>query len=463
MRILFINSIGAKKWGGGEKWMLMAGRGLQDKGHEVFIGCAKGSVIQANAEKMNLATISFSLNSDIDIIGAFRLLRIFRTLKIDCVICGQNKDTKIAAFAGYFAKNVTILARHGLQLISKKIKYKYIFSKRINGIITNSWSIKNEYDKYGWFPDDFVRVIYNGVSIPEHIENLDIRKEFSINDDDLIILSVGRLAKQKGFDILIKVAEIAYAKNRKWKFLIVGKGKLEQELKRTVYELRLHDMVLFTGFYDNVFPLLKSADLFVLPSRYEGMPNAVMEAMAVDKCCVVTTVNGNNELIENNKHGLLVEPNNPAAIFEAVDYIASNPELLNKLGHNAGEKIRELFSEEKMIDKLEDFIVEKTAKNLIMKNLIKIAFVCLIIMFVGCNRKSKSCTDLFLEHYDKNMKICVDVFVDNGINSSIAFDKCSCCLNELFAIDSTFVHLEDKKLDEFIIKNRQSLEDICDN
>ena len=359
MRILFINSIGSKKWGGGEKWMLMAGRGLQAKGHEVFIGCAKGSIIQANAEKMNLTTEPFSLNSDIDIIGAFRLLRVFRTLKIDCVVCGQNKDTKIAAFAGCFAKNVTILARHGLQLISKKLRYKNTFSKRINGIVTNSWSIKNEYDKYGWFPDNFVKVIHNGVSIPEHIENIDIRKKFGIHDDELIILSVGRLAKQKGFDILIKVAEIAHVENRKWKFIIVGKGKLEQELKRTVSESGLQDMVLFTGFCDNVFPLLKSADLFVLPSRYEGMPNAVMEAMAVDKCCIVTTVNGNNELIENNKQGLLVEPNNPDAIFEAVDYAASNPGLLNKLGQNAGEKIRKRFSEEQMIDSLERFIIEK--------------------------------------------------------------------------------------------------------
>ena len=98
-----------------------------------------------------------------------------------------------------------------------------------------------------------------------------------------------------------------------------------------------------------------------------------------------------------------------------------------------------------------------------MKNLIKTAFVCLIIMFIGCNRKSKSCSDLFVEHYNKNIKSCVDVFVENGIDYSIALDKCSCCLNELFAIDSTFVYLEGKKLNEFITENKQRLEDVCDN
>ncbi|MCA1745982.1 MAG: glycosyltransferase family 4 protein [Bacteroidales bacterium] len=291
--------------------------------------------------------------------GFFRLLKFLRQQQIEMVVCGQNKDTKIAAVAAWMLGGVSVIARHGLQLISKKWKYKFIFTKMIQGVITNSASIKREYDGYGWFPKDFVKVIFNGYTAPEQVTAFDYRSQFDLSREAVVIVSTGRLAKQKGYEILIEAAEIARDQSENWVFFIAGKGKLEKKLKRQVKNGRLSGYVRFLGFIDDVGPYVKGSDLFVLPSFYEGMPNSVMEAMGLGKCCVVTAVNGNNELIRNDREGLLVQPGDAAALYEGIKKVADDPELAEKMGMNALKCLSETFSEEIMIDEVEAFLKSK--------------------------------------------------------------------------------------------------------
>lgn len=360
MQILFLNSLSKNKWGGGEKWMLMAASGLASKGHKVIIGCARNSIIEKNALKKELKTTRLSFFTDFDLLGFLRLIHVLKKEKITHIICGQNKDSKIAAVAALHVKGVTVIARHGLQLISKKWKYKFIFSQLLDGIITNSNTIKTEYDSYNWFSKEFVKVIYNGFNVPTDIENIHLINKFNLPKNALTIISAGRLAKQKGFEILIDAAEIAVKENQPWYFIIAGKGKLEKRLKQMVESKKLQERVLFIGFINNVLPYIKAADLFVLPSYYEGMPNAVMEAMGIGKCCVATSVNGNNELITHLEDGLLVEPGNPNQLYKAIEHVAKSKELRNNIGQKAATKIATLFAENRMVNELEEYLKTKT-------------------------------------------------------------------------------------------------------
>jgi glycosyltransferase involved in cell wall biosynthesis len=359
MRILFLNSIGSKKWGGGEKWMLMTAAGLQAKGHEVVIGCAPRSVICQNAVAHGLPVVPLSFKTDFDVLGFFRLWRLLKQHRIEIVVCGQNKDTKIAAVAVRLVGGVFVIARHGLQLIRKKWKYKFIFTKLIHGVITNSASIKNVYDGYGWFPKDFVKVIFNGYTAPVKVAAFDFKSQFGLSDDAVVLVSTGRLAKQKGYDVLIEAAEMARDQCKNWVFFIAGRGKLEKKLKRKVKRGHLSGYVHFLGFIADVVPYVKGANLFVLPSFYEGMPNSVMEAMGLGKCCVVTAVNGNNELIRNNVEGVLIPSGDARALYEGIEKVADDPKLSETMGLNALKKMSETFSEKKMIDEVEAFLKSK--------------------------------------------------------------------------------------------------------
>lgn len=339
--------------------MLMTAAGLQAKGHEVVIGCASRSVICQNAVAQGLPVAPLSFKTDFDVPGFFRLWRLLKQHRIDIVVCGQNKDTKIAAVAARLLGGVSVIARHGLQLISKKWKYKFIFTKLINGVITNSASIKSVYDGYGWFPKDFVKVIFNGYTAPEKVTAFDYRSQYALSDDAVVIVSTGRLAKQKGYEVLIEAAEMARDQCKNWVFFIAGKGKLEKQLKRKVKASHLSGYIHFLGFIADVVPYVKGADLFVLPSFYEGMPNSVMEAMGLGKCCVVTAVNGNNELIRNDLEGILIPSGDARALYEGLEKVADDPKLSDAMGMNALKRMSESFSEKQMIDEVEAFLKSK--------------------------------------------------------------------------------------------------------
>lgn len=359
MRVLFLNSIGRKKWGGGEKWMLMAAAGLAARGHEVLIGCAPGSIIRENAQKKSLSPVHVHFKSDFDLPGFLRLLRVLRRRQITHVVCGQNKDTKIAAVAAMLVPGVCVLARHGLQLIAKKWKYKFIFTRCIHGIFTNSETIRKAYESYGWFPDGFVQVIHNGFTPPDEVEPFDFRAKYGLDKDSLVLFSAGRLARQKGFDVMIEAAVQAREAGYNWRFFVAGTGKLERELQQLVQQKQLEKHFIFLGFVEDVLPYVKGADVFVLSSFYEGMPNAVMEAMGLGKCCVVTAVNGSTELIRNEKEGLLIAARDADALYRGLVKVAQSAELRESMGANAYLRMREVFSESRMVNDLEAFLQSK--------------------------------------------------------------------------------------------------------
>ncbi len=359
MRVLFINSLGKKKWGGGEKWMLMAATGLKERGHEVFIACKCGSIIQNNAHGANLKTLPLSFNSDFDIIGFCKLIHYLKKHRIEILICGQNKDTKIGSVAAAYLGNIVVLARHGLQLISKKNKYKFVFTKLIHGIITNTYSIKSEYDSYNWFDKNFVKVIYNSFIPPNDIPSIDLHYQLGIDKSASLIFSAGRLARQKGFEIFIEAASIAKKEGFNCCFLIAGRGKLEKKLKKMADNLGLKRHLFFLGFIDDVLPYMKASDLVVSSSYYEGMPNSLIEAMGIGKCCIATSVNGNVELINDGYDGYLIPPGEPIELFKAIKKLLADDNLREQMEQNAAFKIHSEFSYKNMVDELEVYLKDK--------------------------------------------------------------------------------------------------------
>ncbi len=353
MNILFLNSLGKTKWGGGEKWMISAGKGLMEKDHRVIIACLPGSKIEHHAKENRLEIFHFHIPADIAL-WKMPLLRSFlKENHIDVLVCCQNKDVRIGARAAKKAGVPAIFARQGIQNLSNRKKYIKPFTQYIDGIITNTKSIKEIYESFGWFPDHFIHVIYNGVEIPDRVDTIDLHEKFNLPPDSKIIISSGRLDYQKGFDVLIKVAVKAKENNFKWQFLIAGKGKLKKELNVMAIDAGVSGMVHFIGFFDRMPALLQASDVFVLPSRYEGMPNALLEAMAVGKASVATRVNGVPELVEDGISGFLAEPENPQQIFEKLYELLTNDDLRKSMEQKARKHVENHFTMEKMAGQLE--------------------------------------------------------------------------------------------------------------
>jgi len=357
MRILFLNSF--KTWGGDENWTVNLAQGLKEKGHHVVISCRPDSATRIKSEERGIETFLFRIGPDISLWKIPPFIKYLRRNRIQVLLAVQNRDIKIGALAARIAGVPAIFGRQGLDMIRKRLDHKVPFTKFLDGIITNSKSLKNLYDGYGWFTGDFVQVVRDGLHMPEKIPELDIHAEFGLNSNAKIIMGTGRLHSQKRFDLLIEVACMIKKEQLNWGIIVVGKGREESKLKRLARDKGADDIIKFVGFRTDVLALMHASDVFVLSSDSEGMSNALREAMAVGTACVATHVFGVEELFQDGKSGIMVKKGDAKAIFEAVKVLLNDPAEKSKIEQSAVALIRDHFTMHQMIDHIEQIFEDQ--------------------------------------------------------------------------------------------------------
>ncbi|MFP4367422.1 MAG: glycosyltransferase [Bacteroidales bacterium] len=355
MRILFVHSIGKRKFGGGEKWLISAASGLRDSGHKVIVGGRPGSRLLKAARLNGLETVNFNIFSDLSIYHVFRIARFIRTNNIDVLIT-KGRDLAVAGCAARMAGNPLVLVRHGLPMQTSFRKHSFLLRKLADGVITNTKSIKEFYEHKNLVKRNFTRVIYNGTNATNNVPSYNYAQRFP---GKKIVLTVGRLAIQKGYYYLIDAISLLSREHGDIMFVVLGEGKLHNKLLSYARQMGVSERIHFEGFVDNVVPYLKGCDLFVLPSLYEGMSNAAMEAMAYGKPVVLTNVNGARELIPDDSKGILIPPKDARAIADAVIRLKEDRELREKLGQEASRHVLANFPVSSMITNIQSYIEER--------------------------------------------------------------------------------------------------------
>ncbi len=362
MRILFLNTY--EDWGGDEKWTINIGTGLKAKGHHVVISSPPGLETEKRALENGLDIFPFKAGPDIAFWKIPKFRKYLRENKIDVAICIQNRDVKIGALAAKIEGIKLVLGRHALDGLKKDRPYhKFAYTRYLDGMITNSHALANHYMSYGWFTDDFFHPIHDGLEIQENVEDVNLKSMFDLPEDSIVMVGAGRIVHQKGFDLLVKAAKLAKDKNLNWRFIVIGKGQLEEELKQMSKNLDVVDYIKFVGFRNDVFPIMKAADLFVLSSRSESMTHVLREAMSVETACVATDVQGISELIEHGKSGYIVKPESEQELFDGIKHVLDNPELKQKIEENSIKRIKDAFTMQRMVDEIEALIIQLLAKK----------------------------------------------------------------------------------------------------
>ena len=179
-------------------------------------------------------------------------------------------------------------------------------------------------------------------------EGIRWREEEGFSRDFVLLASVGRLTAQK--DPLTLVQAFAAVSNPKAHLVVLGEGPLTPAVVELVRSLKLESRVHLLGKRDDVARCLAGSDLFVMASRYEGNPLAVMEAMASGLPVVGTAVGGVPDLVDSGTHGILVPAGEPAALGRAMELLCSNPETRQSMGAAARERAIREFSLEQMVE-----------------------------------------------------------------------------------------------------------------
>ncbi len=222
--------------------------------------------------------------------------------------------------------------------------------------VSNSKAGVEELKGYG-VPADNILYIPNGKEL--HIQKITKQKAkegLSLPQDTFVISCVARLYSFKGHQYLLQAMKKAqeHLKGLDWKLLLVGDGEMKTALEQYVASHGLQKYVVFLGERNDVPLILRATDLFVLPTLREGMPGALMEAMAAGLPCIATEIDGCKELIENEKNGLLVPAKNTDALSTAIISLILDPILCARLGKEAKRTIEEEFSLSKMITQIDE-------------------------------------------------------------------------------------------------------------
>lgn len=215
-----------------------------------------------------------------------------------------------------------------LNYLRKSDAYYQILSSRSSTYLTS----------HGFNADHIIH-IPNGVDSEKFRPELERRPD--PNQPQRDILCVARLMYPKGIDVLLHAwgrmmhAPAQWRSHLNPRLLLAGEGTLQSQLERIVHELDIGDSVEFLGLRRDVIDLLQQAWGFVMPSRWEGMPNALLEAMACGLPCVATRVSGSEDIINDGVNGLLVEPEQPVALAHALQHIIENTNFALQLGLEA--------------------------------------------------------------------------------------------------------------------------------
>ena len=215
-----------------------------------------------------------------------------------------------------------------------------------------------------------ISLIYNGTQINSEQSNLTqeqthqlrqaIRQELGIPLESPILLTVGRLSRIKGYAELIEVVPSIIQEFPQVKFVWVGEGDLEQYLIQRAKTLGVQDNVLLLGYRLDVPKLLTSADIFVFPTHFEGLPFAIIEAIAHQLPVIASDASSIPEVIENKVQGILFPSKDKESLRNAIIWALQHPQEMEKMAENARPKL-EAFSEEKMIQQTLGLIREITA------------------------------------------------------------------------------------------------------
>jgi len=236
-------------------------------------------------------------------------------------------------------------------------RFDRFFLKFADEIIAVSTSIRSILIS-GGVEASHIKVIPNavGINISEASftsHRSEIRRSFSLPENDFVLGYVGRLSKEKGLEYLIEAVSLARTANCPAKLMIVGDGPLKPQLQTIVRQRRLEPHVIFTGFQNNVEQFLPAMDVFVLPSLTEGTPIALLEAMAYGIPSIASAVGQIPTIITSGESGMLITPGSTQEIHKHIVFLYGNPLVRKSISKTAQEKIQGEFDIKAWVEKIE--------------------------------------------------------------------------------------------------------------
>jgi glycosyltransferase involved in cell wall biosynthesis len=349
IRVVFV--VNGFAVGGGEKKLLELVEKIQKTHAHAFrvtvCSVGQGGPLEPEFRKTGVRTVVFHKRGKYDVSLIWKVARLLREEKADLVQTTLFYADVIGSLAAKLAGVRRVVS---WEAITQPYGWKHMTAYRLAAkgfgcSVAVSKAIQNKVVVERHVPRHKTRTIHYGIDLNRFRpkRNVKVREELGLRSGDTALGTVARFTEQKGHTVLLDAAPVVLKAFPRAHFIFAGDGPLRETLQAQSERLGLMGRVHFLGFRSDVPEMLNAFDVFVLPSLYEGLPNAVLEAMACGLPVVATRVDGTPEAVVHGESGLLVDPADPRRLADALVRVLSNARLRNRLGRAARKRVETRF------------------------------------------------------------------------------------------------------------------------
>ncbi len=352
-------------WGGQPSMALALAKGFAGRGGVTVVGAPEGSELKQRAEAAGIETLP-----GIEFRRGFHPVSIFRDARImrDCiddrgihlVESNGSQDTWAAGLAlrGIRERVKLVRWRHNTFPVANHYFNRMLYRDWISRVVVSAPEVKPLLCSKGLIGEDRVSVLYPAIDASRFDETFDraaTRSELGLGADDLVVVMVGRLAPEKGHDVLFRAAVKVAEKVPAVRFLIVGKGGAAGDIHAMAKSMGLADRVVFTGFRADVPRILSACDVNVLtPTSGESFGIVLAEGFYAGIPCVATDVGGVGAVCRNEETGLLCPAGDSDAVAAALARLLEDGELRGRLARKGREMVDEEFTYDALVERADE-------------------------------------------------------------------------------------------------------------
>jgi glycosyltransferase involved in cell wall biosynthesis len=362
LRILQVASY-FRGWGGTEIHLLNLSEELIRRGHDVTVAVRPGKFVEAEAQKRNLPILSATVERHQD----WRDRRIFRQAmkreRYDVVHAHWRPDYLVAPTIARFSGVPAVLLSHHSPY-PLKAKEVFYYPRAYSRMIALSESVRQMLIGIG-LPPDFVTTVHHGTDVDRFVQITQppelVREEWNVPEGAFVVGIAGRISAEKGILDLLHAAK--RLEHTPLFTVIIGDGPQQAEIQEAIRTLGLK-RVHMAGFRQDINNAINALNAVVLASTWaEPCAAVVQQGMLLGKPVIGTNMGGTPEMIADSETGIVVPPNAPDAIARALQTLMDSPDICERMGKAGGERVRRLFTQGVMTDKIEALYQQEVAKR----------------------------------------------------------------------------------------------------
>jgi len=353
--LVILHSESSTGWGGQENRTLDESIGLRSLGARVIVLCQAGSRLGERAAEQGIEVRSVPMRNSLDWRTVRYALRLIRNEDVNIVNTHSGRDSLLAGIAGRLSSRrpIIIRTRHLALPITSKITYGLLPHK----VVTVSGYVRSALVERG-IPPERVVAIPTGVDVrgrfDPHAEAGRLKQELGLRADVPLVGTVAILRFKKGHHVLIEAVPQILRAVPHAVFVFAGDGPQQQNIARAIRDRGLEGTVRLLGLRRDIPNVLKSIDVFVLPTLEEALGTSFLEAMAMGKPVIGTRVGGVPEAIRDGVNGFLVKPNDPEDLANATIRILRDPARARAMGLEGRKIVEAEFTVQGMCQRMHD-------------------------------------------------------------------------------------------------------------